>query len=506
MNSVSALFSAGGFQWILLSLSLAFIVVYSLFYLAVGLYNLYFHPLARYPGPLLGRASSLWYARSLARGTVAQDTLKLHEKYGDVVRIAPDELSFIQPENWSAIYGHQLGKDYRELIKDPRYHDTVKPTPTILTGDWDEHTFYRKILSNSFSEKSLKDQEHILHHFVDLFVQRLKETSAEGTRELNMTDQWNYLTFDVIGFLAYGEEFHCLTSSKLHDWIEAMLCVAILMSLGQAARHLPFPFDKIYKQWAIPSNVKRQVALHRDLTEGKLQNRLQHEPQHQDVMKRMIALYKKGDIPYSVLKEHANILTIGGSETTATLLAGATFHLGKNPPVLQKLATEIRTTFANDGEITVARLSECKYLLATVEECLRIYPPSPANHTRMVPKEGIVLNDQHIPGGIGVGMPMYAAFRASSNFTYPDRFAPERWLGDPMYSKDKKGALQPFSFGPRNCLGRHLAYQEIKLALAKLVYHFDLELNPKCGDWDEQKNFTFWVKPPLWVNLHPVKS
>lgn len=46
-----------------------------------------------------------------------------------------------------------------------------------------------------------------------------------------------------------------------------MLCVAILMSLGQAARHLPFPFDKIYKQWAIPSNVKRQVALHRDLTE-----------------------------------------------------------------------------------------------------------------------------------------------------------------------------------------------------------------------------------------------
>lgn len=505
MDSVFALLRAEGSHWILLTLSLSFVVVYVLFYVSIGVYNTLFHPLARYPGPLLGRASSLWYARSLSRGTIAQDTLSLHEKYGDVVRIAPDELSFIQPENWSAIYGHQLGKDYRELIKDPRYHDTVKPTPTILTGDWDEHAFYRKVLSNSFSERSLKEQEHSLRRFVDLFIRRLQDSSEEGTKELNMTDQWNYLTFDVIGFLAYGEEFQCLTSSKLHDWIEAMLCVAILMSLGQAARHLPPPFDKIYKRWAIPSNVKAQVDLHRNLTEGKLHNRLQHEPDHQDVMKRIVALYKKGDIPYPVLKEHANILTIGGSETVATLLAGATYYLAKDPSVFQNLATEIRNTFASDEEITVARLSECKYLLATVEECLRIYPPSPANHTRMVPTEGIVLNGERVPGGTGVGMPMYAAFRASSNFTYPDRFAPERWLGDPMYKDDKKGALQPFSFGPRNCLGRHLAYQEIKLALGKLVYHFDLELSPRCADWAEQKSFTFWVKPPLWVKLHPVK-
>lgn len=159
--------------------------------MSIGVYNTLFHPLARYPGPLLGRASSLWYARSLSRGTIAQDTLSLHEKYGDVVRIAPDELSFIQPENWSAIYGHQLGKDYRELIKDPRYHDTVKPTPTILTGDWDEHAFYRKVLSNSFSERSLKEQEHSLRRFVDLFIRRLQDSSEEETRELNMTDQWN---------------------------------------------------------------------------------------------------------------------------------------------------------------------------------------------------------------------------------------------------------------------------------------------------------------------------
>lgn len=46
-----------------------------------------------------------------------------------------------------------------------------------------------------------------------------------------------------------------------------MLCVAILMSLGQAARHLPRPFDRLYKRWAIPDSVRKQVTLHRELTE-----------------------------------------------------------------------------------------------------------------------------------------------------------------------------------------------------------------------------------------------
>lgn len=180
---------------------------YTIFYLTIGFYNLFFHPLSRFPGPLLARASSLWYARSLSRGTIAQDTLALHEKYGDVVRIAPDELSFINPESWSAIYGQKPGKSYRELIKDPRYHDTVKPTPTILTGDWDEHSMYRKMLSNSFSERALKDQEFILHRFVDLFIRRLHEAS-DGGREVNMTDWWNViLQSSLILLFSPGAEY-----------------------------------------------------------------------------------------------------------------------------------------------------------------------------------------------------------------------------------------------------------------------------------------------------------
>lgn len=102
----------------------------------------------------------------------------------------------------------------------------------------------------------------------------------------------------------------------------------------------------------------------------------------------------------------------------------------------------------------MASTSNCKYLLACIEESLHIYPPSPANHTRITPPEGIVLDGQHVPGGLAVGMPMYATFRSASNFRSPDRFILERWTGEPAYETEKWHALQHFSYGPRDCLGR----------------------------------------------------
>lgn len=54
-----------------------------------------------------------------------------------------------------------------------------------------------------------------------------------------------------------------------------------------------------------------------------------------------------------------------------------------------------------------------------------------------------------------MGMAQYAVFRSPTNFADPDKFLPERWFSeDAKYANDKREALQPFSFGPRNCIGR----------------------------------------------------
>ena len=82
--------------------------------------RIWFHPLSRHPGPKLWAASRIPYVVSLLRGTLNEDMLKLHEKYGDVVRLAPNELSFAVEEAWRDIYMHRRG--HKEAKKDPIWY------------------------------------------------------------------------------------------------------------------------------------------------------------------------------------------------------------------------------------------------------------------------------------------------------------------------------------------------------------------------------------------------
>ncbi|KAI9445852.1 hypothetical protein BJY52DRAFT_395640 [Lactarius psammicola] len=52
-----------------------------------------FHPLAKYPGPAIAKTSKLWAAHLCAVGDMHRYFKSLHERYGDVVRVGPNELS-----------------------------------------------------------------------------------------------------------------------------------------------------------------------------------------------------------------------------------------------------------------------------------------------------------------------------------------------------------------------------------------------------------------------------
>ncbi len=93
-------------------------------------------------------------------------------------------------------------------------------------------------------------------------------------------------------------------------------------------------------------------------------------------------------------------------------------------------------------------------------------------------------------------------FRSPHKFYLADDFLPQRWLGtDSRFAGDRKDAFQPFSYGPRNCIGRYLAYTEMRSILARIVFSFDFELRPESYDWVDQKSYNIWDKGPLYVNL-----
>lgn len=150
-------------------------------------YNLYFHPLRKFPGPLLMRASRLPHIYSFTRGSLPYLMVDLHKQYGEVVRIAPDELAFANPAAWDAIQGHRK-KGEPEMEKSQKFYRPIKGMTTdIINAGREEHGVLRRTLAHGFSDKSLRGQEPLITNYIDLLMQRLRENCDGGSRALDVT-------------------------------------------------------------------------------------------------------------------------------------------------------------------------------------------------------------------------------------------------------------------------------------------------------------------------------
>jgi cytochrome P450 len=123
---------------------------------------------------------------------------------------------------------------------------------------------------------------------------------------------------------------------------------------------------------------------------------------------------------------------------------------------LQKLRAEIHAAFQHESDISMRALQGLEYLNAVLQESMRVYPPVPCTFPRTTPRGGAMVCGRFVPAGYIVGVNQLAAMTSAQNFARPLQFAPERWLGDEQYQHDIRKAYQPFSYGPRNCLGKKL--------------------------------------------------
>ena len=140
---------------------------------------MFFHPLSSYPGPRLAAANRLWYAWHCANGSLPFAIHELHVRYGDVVRVAPDELSYIHPDGWNEIYGHRPGKP--EIPKDPNFYTSTLSGPEgVFRAPRDRHGYLRRQMSHGFSDKSMREQEDTIRHHADLMISYL---STQANRE-----------------------------------------------------------------------------------------------------------------------------------------------------------------------------------------------------------------------------------------------------------------------------------------------------------------------------------
>lgn len=134
------------------------------------------------------------------------------------------------------------------------------------------------------------------------------------------------------------------------------------------------------------------------------------------------------------------------------------------------------STFSSPASITNdPALTSCTYLYACIEETLRRTAPVPSHLPRIVLKGGMEIDSQYFSPSTVVGVPMYAMHHNPSYFPDPFSFAPERWLDSTKDAPGRK-AFNPFSIGTRQCSGRNLAYMQLKLTLAHVLWRFDVRL------------------------------
>lgn len=195
---------------------------------------------------------------------------------------------------------------------------------------------------------------------------------------------------------------------------------------------------------------------HAELVHEKVQQRV-NSP---DTGRRDFLSYVLGEkaetLNSSELAIMASSFIVAGSGTTSSALTGITFHLCRRRAALRRLAAEVREAFRREADITLASTSRLGYLRAVVEEGLRLYPSSPGAFPRFVPGRGAEIEGRWVPGGTAVGVHQFAAGRMEYNFRRAADFLPERWLPrerDSEFANDNRAAVQPFSYGPRNCIG-----------------------------------------------------
>ncbi|KAK5119344.1 hypothetical protein LTR85_007700 [Meristemomyces frigidus] len=500
--------SAGG----LLLLSVALLAVYQI---SIYIYNLFFHPLRRFPGPKLAAASCFPRVRHALNGELIQWVVQLHLQYGEVVRVTPNELSFSGAEAWKDIYGHKRAGQ-PTLTKDPKFYgppmDGDRVTD-IINADDEGHARQRKIFANAFSDRALKMQEPLFLTYVNKLVEKLRGKITQNAEEkFNMVNMYNFTTFgntyhyarpDIMGDLTFGEPLDMLDDTGYHPWVASIFAGFRFGTYLHCIRCYPALETALLK--LVPQSIRDKQKMHNEFSHARVDRRLEKQDARPDIWGLVLEKEGNGGLSKREMYANSNIFMLAGTETTATLLSGMTYYLLSNPEKLAKLTAEIRS-IETEEEITIERLQSLKYLHACIEEGLRMYPPVSNGLPRVVPLGGAVVDGQQVPAGAQIYVTNLAANRNPNNFREPSSFIPERWLPESTdFASDKKHALQPFSTGPRVCLGRNMAYHEIRIILAKVLWNFDLQLCSESDDWIDQKIYIFWDKGPLYCQLRPVK-
>ncbi|KAG5732235.1 Benzoate 4-monooxygenase [Termitomyces sp. T112] len=482
------------------------------------------------PGPWLARFSDLWLGLVSKAGHRSETIHKLHLKHGPFVRIAPNHVSIAHPEALQVVYAHGNG-----ALKSDFYDAFVSIRRGIFnTRDRNEHTRKRKFVAHIFSQKSVVEFEpHIRLHIAALVNQwdRLFNLAVKGEKGtegggwqgrngrlyLDCLLWANYLAFDIVGDLAFGAPFGMIQAAKdiakvpknqsqeqamssygkasRPEDVAEVPAVKILNGRGEYSMSLGVlptrwrPFARMIPWYRRGEKDVKTLA---GIAIMAVKNRLMFDSDRVDLLAKL-KNSKDSNGNYMSREEvtaEALTLLIAGSDTTSNSTCAIIYHLASNPSIQHKLQRELDEQLGpasdDDFALTADQVKSLPYLDACINEGLRIHSTSSLGLPRVIPQGGLTILGTHFPEGTVVSVPSYTIHRDTDTWGEDvEIYRPERFLDSESEtdseSKEKQEKIQrcfnPFSLGPRACVGRNLAFLELQMIVGSLMrrYEFVLE-------------------------------
>lgn len=467
------------------------------------------------PGPFLAKFSDIWLGWVSSLGHRSDVVHELHKKYGPLVRLAPNHVSVADPDALQVVYAHGNGS-----LKSDFYDAFVSIHRGLFnTRDRVQHTRKRKIVSHIFSPKSVLEFEPIARSYmVQLFQQwdRLYDSALKGNSGDDGEGGWygrdgmlwfdclpwyNYLAFDIIGDLAFGSPFGMIMSAKdsapvavshkdaMGSYGSEHECevihipaVQILNRRGEYSASMGVlpphwrPYARLLPWYRQGSEAVENLA---GIAVAAVAKRLTTPTDRVDLLSKLQEGRDDEGRPMGKEELTAEALTqlIAGSDTTSNSSCAISYYIALHPRVQEKLQKELDEASGteDDGVFTYEQVKRLPYLEAVINEGLRVHSTSSLGLPRVAPEGGLTIKGVHFPQGTVLSVPTYTIHRNTQAWGEDaDQFRPERWFERDHAAMQK--AFNPFSYGPRACVGRNLASMELLIIISSIFrrYHFVL--------------------------------
>ncbi|KAL0352039.1 UNVERIFIED_CONTAM: cytochrome [Sesamum calycinum] len=368
----------------------------------------------------------------------------------------------------------------------------------------------RKICKeHMFSNQRLQANEGLRQEKLQKLVQYIQECCVHG-RAVDIGEAAFVTSLNFISNTLFSLDFadyNSGSSQELEETIHRLMRVFARPNLGDYFGFLGL-FD--------PQGIKREaefcmgklLAEFDSIIDQRVEASRNSQARKTDLLEVLLEISdgNQAELTRKIMKHLLLDLFVAGADTTSVTVEWVMTELLRNPQVMSKLRTEVRTVVGANKQVEESDISKLPYLQAVIKESMRYHPPGPFLMRRK-DGEDLEIKNYIIPKNAVILINIWATSRDPRIWPNPDSFEPERFLNRDVDFKGHDFELIPFGAGRRICPGLPLAYRMVHLTVASLVHNFDWKLEPgiRPEDVDLTEKFGLSLKKAIPLKAVPTK-